>query len=82
MHIDWSTLALQTINVLILVWILARFLFRPLREIIAQRQAKTDAVLAEAVAARKQAAEAEAAAKKERADMEAQREQSFGHCAE
>ncbi len=75
MHIDWSTLALQTINVLILVWILARFLFRPLREIIAQRQAKRDAVLAEAVAARKQAAEAEAAAKNERADIEAQREQ-------
>ena len=74
MHIDWSTLALQTINVLILVWILARFLFRPLRAMIAQRQAKTDAVLAEAAAARKQAADAEAAAKKERADLEAQRE--------
>ena len=75
MHIDWSTLALQTINVLILVWILAHFLFRPLRAIIAQRQAKIDTILAEAVAARKQGAEAEAAAKKERADMEAQREQ-------
>ena len=44
MHIDWSTLALQTINVLILVWILARFLFRPVREIIAKRQAKADAI--------------------------------------
>lgn len=75
MHIDWSTLALQTVNVLILVWILARFLFRPVREIIAQRQAKTDAVLAEAVAARKQAAEAQAAVERARADIEAQREQ-------
>lgn len=77
MHIDWSTLALQTINVLILVWILARFLFRPLRAMIAKRQAKIDAILAEAAAACKQAAEAEAAAKKERADMEAQREHLF-----
>ncbi|MGB8276862.1 MAG: F0F1 ATP synthase subunit delta [Methylovirgula sp.] len=75
MHIDWSTLALQTVNVLILVWILARFLFRPVREIIAQRQAKTDAVLAEAAAARKQAAEAQAAVERARADIEAQREQ-------
>ncbi len=75
MHIDWSTLALQTINVLILVWILARFLFRPLRAIIAQRQAKTDAVLAEAVAARKKAAEAATAMESERADIERQREQ-------
>ena len=75
MQIDWSTLALQTINVLILVWILAHFLFRPLRAIIAQRQAKTDAILAEAVAARKRAADALATAESERAGMETQREQ-------
>ena len=29
MRIDWWTLALQTVNVLILIWILSRFLFRP-----------------------------------------------------
>ncbi len=38
MHIDWSTLALQTINALVLVWLLARFLFRPVAEIVAERQ--------------------------------------------
>ena len=48
MQIDWWTLALQTINVLVLVWILARFLFRPLREIVVRRQAKADALLTEA----------------------------------
>ncbi len=74
MHIDWSTLALQTINVLILIWILARFLFRPLRAIIAQRQAKTDALLAEAAAKKQLATEAQAAAERARADIEAQRE--------
>jgi F-type H+-transporting ATPase subunit b len=74
MHIDWSTLALQTINVLILVWILSRFLFRPLRKIIAERQAKTDAVLVAAVAARQKAAEAVAAVEKQRIEMEAHRE--------
>jgi F-type H+-transporting ATPase subunit b len=29
MRIDWWTLALQTANVLILIWLLGRFLFRP-----------------------------------------------------
>ncbi len=38
MRIDWSTLALQTINALVLIWLLARFLFRPVAGIIAERQ--------------------------------------------
>ena len=39
MTIDWWTLGLQTINVLILIWILARFLFRPVAKIIAAERA-------------------------------------------
>ncbi|MBY4868871.1 F0F1 ATP synthase subunit B [Burkholderia sp. Bp9017] len=38
MRIDWSTLILQTINVLVLVWLLSRFLFKPVSAIIAARQ--------------------------------------------
>ncbi|MGP8232088.1 MAG: F0F1 ATP synthase subunit delta [Methylovirgula sp.] len=75
MHIDWSTLALQTINVLILVWILAKFLFRPVRDIIAKRQAQADAVLADATALKQQAAESKAAADHARAEIDAQRQQ-------
>ncbi|AOH87284.1 hypothetical protein AWL63_24355 (plasmid) [Sphingomonas panacis] len=48
MHIDWWTLALQAINVLILVWLLARFLYRPVMKVIADRQAAADALLSEA----------------------------------
>ncbi|WP_068114756.1 F0F1 ATP synthase subunit B family protein [Tropicimonas marinistellae] len=48
MTIDWWTLGLQTINVLILIWILARFLFRPVTKIIADRQAAAHAALDEA----------------------------------
>jgi F-type H+-transporting ATPase subunit b len=48
MHFDLQTLALQTVNVLVLVWLLARFLFRPVAGIIADRRAAADAVLAEA----------------------------------
>lgn len=52
MRIDWSTLALQTINALVLIWLLARFLFRPVANIIAERQKAAQALIAEADAAK------------------------------
>ncbi len=74
MRIDWWTLALQTINVLILVWILARFLFRPVADIVAKRQEEAKKLLADAAAARQQAADARADADKVLAGIETQRE--------
>ncbi|HEY0270803.1 MAG TPA: hypothetical protein VGC10_07425 [Sphingomonas sp.] len=67
MHIDWWTLALQAINVLILVWLLARFLFRPVMDAIAARQAAADKLLADARAAKDEAS-AQAAALKAKND--------------
>jgi F-type H+-transporting ATPase subunit b len=61
MHIDGWTLALQTINVLVLVWILSRFLFRPIAAIVVARQAEVARLLEEARAAKAEA-QAEAAA--------------------
>lgn len=61
MRIDEWTLALQAINVLILVWLLKRFLFRPVTDAIAARQAAAEALLADAAEA-KTAAEAQQAA--------------------
>jgi F-type H+-transporting ATPase subunit b len=61
MHIDLWTLGLQAINAGVLIWLLARFLFRPVQAVIGQRQAAADALLAQAAAARTQA-EADAAA--------------------
>ncbi|HYS64314.1 MAG TPA: F0F1 ATP synthase subunit delta [Paraburkholderia sp.] len=52
MRIDWSTLALQTINALVLVWLLARFLFRPVAGIITERQKAAQALIADADAAK------------------------------
>ena len=43
MQIDWWTLGLQTINVLILVWILSRFLFRPVADIVASARRRRKA---------------------------------------
>ena len=66
MHIDWWTLALQTVNVLVLIWILGRFFFRPVVDIVAKRQAEANKLLADAAAARQQAADARADADKAR----------------
>lgn len=52
MHIDFWTLVLQAINVLILVWILGRFFYRPLSDIIEKRRAAVEKGLAEASGAR------------------------------
>jgi F-type H+-transporting ATPase subunit b len=68
MRIDWSTLALQTVNALILVWLLARFLFRPVADIITQRQASAHALMNEANTAK-------ASAQVERDALSAEREQ-------
>lgn len=51
MHIDWWTLALQTVNFLILVWLLSRFLYRPVSRILAERRATAQTLLEKAKAA-------------------------------
>jgi alternate F1F0 ATPase F0 subunit B len=66
MRIDWSTLALQAANFLVLVWLLQHFLYRPVLGIIADRQQRTESVVAEANATR-------AAAEQLRAELEQQR---------
>lgn len=55
MQLDWWTLALQALNFLILVWLLWRFLYRPVKEVIARRKALTDEAFAEAAKAKEDA---------------------------
>lgn len=59
MHIDWWTLGLQAINALVLIWLLSRFLFRPIADIVAARRQAAGELLA-------QARDAKAAAERER----------------
>ena len=68
MRIDWQTLALQTINVLILIWILAKFLFRPVAALLEERRGAAAKVLDDAEATKR-----EAMAARERAEAEAAR---------
>jgi F-type H+-transporting ATPase subunit b len=65
MRIDWWTLGLQTVNAFVLIWLLARFLFRPVVDAIAARQKAAGQLLADA-----QAAKAEAEAEREKAAAE------------
>lgn len=74
MRIDWWTLALQTVNVLILILILGRFFFRPVMDIVAKRQQEANKVLSDAAHARQQAAHTFAAADKARAEIAAERQ--------
>ncbi|WP_044561390.1 ATPase [Azospirillum sp. B4] len=73
MTIDWWTLGLQAVNVLILIWLLSRFLWRPVAGIIAQRRTAAQTLLAEAQADRDRAAAALADVERVRAGFAQER---------
>jgi F-type H+-transporting ATPase subunit b len=74
MTIDWWTLGFQAVNVAILIWILARFFWRPLAGMIEARREAASRILAEAEAKRGEAAAAAAEAGKTRAGFSAERD--------
>ncbi len=82
MRIDWWTFGLQTVNVLILVAILARFLFRPVIAIMAERQAAAAKALGDAEAAKAAAIAARTAAEAESAKIAAARDAVLRKAAE
>lgn len=55
MSFDWWTFGLQVVNFLVLVWLLHRFLYKPVRAVMKQREERASAALAEAEASRKEA---------------------------
>ena len=57
MELDWFTVAAQIGNFLLLLWLLKRFLYRPILDAMAARQQRIDAALTEA---QTKAADAEA----------------------
>jgi len=54
-QLDWSTIILEIINFLVLVWILKRFLYKPVLDIIAKRRAGIEATVSKAEAAKQEA---------------------------
>ncbi|MDD2706355.1 MAG: ATP synthase F0 subunit B, partial [Acidocella sp.] len=67
MKIDWATLALQTVNVLVLIWLLRKFFWRPVAAMIEQRRAAAQTMLDDAAKKRDTAAAAVAEIEKTRA---------------
>ena len=82
MRIDWWTFGLQTINVLILVAILARFLFRPVIAIMDERRAAAAKMLGDAEAERAKAIAAREAAEAESGKIAASRDAVLRQAAE
>ena len=74
MRIDMWTLGLQAINLIVLVWILSRYLFKPIGAILAQRQAQARTILDDAEAERSQAAAALRLARDEEQSLAANRD--------
>ena len=58
MKIDWWTLGFQVVNVVVLVWLLQHFFWRPVAAMIELRRSTTEKALAEAKAAQDEAAAA------------------------
>ena len=74
MNLDWWTLGFQTVNVVILIWLLQRFFWRPVAAMIAQRQESAKAVMADAQARLDKAASAVADIEKTRAGFAKERD--------
>src|SRR5580700_2661393 len=74
MTIDWWTLGIQTVNVVILIWLLGRFFWRPVAAMIEQRRATAQRTLTDAEAKRSQAAAALAEIERTRAGFAQERE--------
>lgn len=74
MHFDWWTIGLQTANFAILVWLLNRFLYKPVLRMIDTRKAEIEGQYAAAAAAEDKAKVQLAAAEAARAGTTAERE--------
>lgn len=71
MQIDWLTVAAQIINFLVLVWLLKRFLYKPITNAMRRREERIEERLAEAKEAREEAERQERDLREKEADLDA-----------
>jgi len=77
MKIDWWTLGLQVVNALVLIWLLSRFLFRPVENILTARQKQAEQAIADAQAAKAAVEGARAKAEAEAAGFAERRKEAL-----
>lgn len=75
MGFNWWTAALQAVNFIILIWLLRRFLFKPVTAMVARRKEEIGKSLAMAEAANQKAEQARQEFERRTADVEAERHQ-------
>jgi F-type H+-transporting ATPase subunit b len=73
LELNWSTFVLEIINFLILVWILKRFFYRPVLEVIARRRAGIEQIRAEGGRLREEAQQLRAQYENRLAEWEQER---------
>ena len=73
MSIDWFTFAAQVLNFLVLVWLLKRFLYKPILDAVAAREQRIAAQLADAEATRAEAHRQRQEFLQKNSEIEAQR---------
>jgi F-type H+-transporting ATPase subunit b len=73
MTIDWWTLFLQTVNFLLLVWLLQHFLYKPVRAVIEKRRELAEQALRKAEATDKEALKAKSMFESKSAELEKSR---------
>jgi F-type H+-transporting ATPase subunit b len=73
-QLNWSTFLLEIVNFLVLVWILKRFLYKPVLAAIARRKAAIDKTLSDADAKHRQALALELQYQSRLADWEHEKE--------
>lgn len=74
MSFSWTTFALQVVNFLVLLWLLKRFLFKPVSAIVAERKREIARAQAEAEAARQSAEQARKDFESRQAGIETERQ--------
>ncbi len=79
MNFDWSTFILEIVNFLILVWILKRFLYQPVRKAIEARREAIDKDISDAQARHQEADELKQRYENRLRDWEAEREKARAH---
>jgi F-type H+-transporting ATPase subunit b len=75
MQIDWLTVAAQIVNFLVLVWLLQRFLYRPITRAMARREERIETRLSEAKAAREEVEAQAGRLREQQQALEASREE-------
>lgn len=75
MQIDWLTVAAQIVNFLVLVWLLQRFLYKPITNAMRRREERIETRLSEAKSARTEAEEEAEALRQKEAELEERKEE-------